>query len=263
MMIKAVLLDLDGTVFVGKTAIPGAEMALEEIRKMGLKVFFLTNASTRSRKSTVEKLKALGLVAYEAEIFGSAYMVADYISTKYPSKKVYCLSEAGIQDELKLKGIEIVEDESADIVAVGLDRKLTYEKIAIAFKAISRGALFIASNDDATFPVENGFLPGAGAMVAAVERSAGKKPIVLGKPNKYGVELLLRENGLKKEEVIIVGDRIETDVLTGKHSGIKTVLVLTGVAKKEDVEELKEKERPDFILKSVAELPDLLKSSFL
>jgi len=258
--IRAVLLDLDGTVFVGRTAVPGAEKALESMRSMGIKVFFLTNASTRSRKSTVDKLKGMGLVASESEIFGSAYMVADYIATKHPGKKVFCVSEGGIQDELSLKGIEIAEDESADIVAVGLDRKLTYEKLATAHKAIAKGALFIASNDDATFPVEGGFLPGAGAMVAAIERSTGKKPIVLGKPNKYGVELLLKENRLKREEALIVGDRIETDILTGKHNGIRTVLVLTGVARKEDVSKLEEKEKPDFVLGSIAGLPKLLAS---
>jgi len=259
-MIKAVLLDLDGTVFRGKTAIPGAEGALETLRRDGVKVFFLTNASTRSRKRTVEKLGGMGLAAHEGEVFGSAYMVADYIATKHPGKKVYCLSEGGIQDELLDKGIEVVEDESADIVAVGLDRKLTYEKLATAYKAIANGAVFIASNDDATFPVEGGFLPGAGAMVAAVERSTGKKPIVLGKPNRYGVELLLKENKLKKEEALIVGDRIETDILTGKNCGMRTVLVLTGVAKKEDLKKLSGKDKPDFVIESVAGLPKLLSS---
>jgi len=259
-MIRAVLLDLDGTVFRGKSAIAGAEEALERMRSMGIKVFFLTNASTRSRKSTVEKLARMGLVAYEREVFGSAYMVADYIATKHPGKKVFCLSEGGIQDELGEKGVRIVDDDSADIVAVGLDRRLTYERLAIAYKAIEKGALFIASNDDATFPVEEGFLPGAGAMVAAVERSTGKKPLVLGKPNRYGVELLLRENCLKKGDALIVGDRLETDILTGKHSGIRTALVLTGVAKKGDVDKLGKEEKPDFVLESIAGLPRLLES---
>jgi 4-nitrophenyl phosphatase len=257
-MIKAVLLDLDGTVFLGKSAIQGAEDALERMRESGIKVFFLTNASTRSRRHTVEKLAKMGIIAYEGEVYGSAYMVADYIAANHPGKSVYCLSERGIQDELLAKGIRVVEDSRADIVAVGLDRTITYEKLSIAFRAISNGALFIASNDDATFPMEDGFLPGSGAMVAAVERSTGKKPLVLGKPNKYGVELLLRENKLKKGETLIVGDRLETDILTGKHSGIKTVLVLTGVAKKEDVEKLKKAERPDIVLDSVAGLPGLL-----
>ena len=179
-MIKAVLLDLDGTLFRGRTAIRGAARALERMRSSGIKIFFLTNASTHTRKGTVEKLKSMGLSAAEGEVFCSSYMIADYIATKYPGRTVFCISESGMQDELKLKGIEIVKGEGADIVAVGLDRKFTYEKLAIAFKAIRRGALFIASNEDIMFPVEGGFLPGAGAMVAAVEKSTGRKPIVLG-----------------------------------------------------------------------------------
>jgi HAD superfamily hydrolase (TIGR01450 family) len=163
-----------------------------------------------------------------------------------------------MQEELAGKGVKVVQDDSADIIAVGLDRTLNYEKLAIAFKAISRGALFIASNEDISFPVEDGFLPGAGAMVAAVERSTGKKPVVLGKPNRYGVELLLRENGLKKSEALMVGDRIETDILTGKHAGVRSVLVLTGASKKADIKRLRERERPDFVIESVAKLPELI-----
>ncbi len=256
--IKVVLLDLDGTLLRGKTAISGAARALEQMRGFGIKVFFLTNASTHTRKSTVKKLKAAGLFARESEVFCSSYMIADYIATKYPGRKVFCISEAGMQDELLDKGVQVVRDEHADIVAVGLDRKFTYEKLATAFKAIRRGALFIASNEDMMFPVEGGFLPGAGAIVAAMKKCTGKKPIVLGKPNRYGVELLLRENKLNKEETLIVGDVIETDVLTGKNAGIRSVLVLTGVAKKEDLKKLKMRERPDFVLESVAGLPGLL-----
>ena len=257
-MIHVVLLDLDGTLFVGKTPIPGVADALNKLRADGLKLFFLTNASTRNRKSTAEKLRGMGFTASEEEIFCSAYMIADFISTNHPGKKVFCVSEGGIQDELAAKGIEIVNDENADIVVVGLDRKLTYEKLAIAHKAIGKGALFLASNDDSTYPVENGFLPGAGSMVAAVSCSTKKKPLVLGKPNKYGINLLLKENKLKKSEVVVVGDRIETDILTGKRNKILSVLVLSGVAKKEDLENLKEKEKPDYVIDSVNELPELI-----
>jgi 4-nitrophenyl phosphatase len=257
-MIKAVLLDLDGTLFIGKSAIPGAERALEALRARGIRVFFLTNASTRTRKGTVEKLKGMGIIAHYSEIFGSSFMVADYIATRHPEKTVYCLSERGMHEELAEKGVKTVEDDSADIVAVGLDRQLTYGKLSIAFRAIMKGAVFIASNDDATFPVEDGFLPGSGALVAAVQYSTGKKPIVLGKPNRYGVDLLLRTFRLRKSEVIIVGDRLETDILTGRRIGVKTVLVLTGVSKKKNIRKLKRDERPDYVIKSVALLPGLL-----
>ncbi len=256
--VKAVLLDLDGTLFLGRTAIPGAAKALEAIRASGVRVFFLTNASTRSRQSIVGKLEGMGIRASEAEVFGSAYMVADYIAMKCPGRAVFCISEGGLQDELRARGIGIVEDDSAGVVAVGLDRKLTYEKLAIAFRAISKGALFVASNDDPRYPVEDGFLPGAGAMVAAVERSTGKRPVVLGKPNRYGVEMLIRENGLGKKELLVVGDQLDTDVLIGKKNGIRSVLVLTGVTKKSDLKKMKKNEKPDYVIDSIVQLPALL-----
>jgi len=262
-MIKAALLDLDGTLFVGKTAIPGAVQTLGTLRSMGINVFFLTNASTRNRKSTAAKLNGMGLIANEREIFCSSYMVADYIATNHPGKTVFCISEGGIQDELEEKKIKIVDDDNADIVVVGLDRTLTYQKLAIAHKAISKGALLLATNDDSTFPVEDGTLPGSGAMVAAVERSTGKKALIIGKPNRYGIDLLLRENSLKKDEAIIVGDRLETDILTGKRNKMKSALVLSGVSTKQDLEKLKlsgkEKDMPDFVLDSVNDLPGLIK----
>jgi 4-nitrophenyl phosphatase len=256
--ISAVLLDLDGTLLRGRTAISGAARALERIRNSGTRVFFLTNASTNTRKSTVEKLEAAGIPAKEGEVFSSATMIADYIAAKYPGSTVFCISEGGMQDELLEKGIKVVRDGHADIVAVGLDRQLTYEKLARAFRAIRRGAVFIASNEDVMFPVEGGFLPGAGAIVAALEKCTGETPLLLGKPNRYGVELLLRGKGLKKSEALIVGDVIETDVLTGKNAGIRSALVLTGVSKKGDVKKLKKGGRPDFVLKSIAALPELL-----
>ncbi len=257
-MVSAVLLDLDGTLFRGKTAIPGAEQALEKIRSMGISVFFLTNASTRTRQGVVDKLKGMGLHARKEEMFNSGFATADYIASKHPGKTVFCLSEGGVQDELREKGIEVVENENADIVVVGLDRKLNYENLSIAFRAIWKGALFLATNDDATFPTENGLYPGSGAMVAAVEKSTGKKPLIIGKPYKYGIELLLREHKIKKSEAMIVGDRIETDILAGKKNGLKSVLVLTGVTTEKDLEGLKKEEKPDYVISTIAELPKLL-----
>lgn len=257
-MIRTILLDLDGTVFRGKTAIPGAERTLEQLRLKGIKLFFITNANNKTRGQIVEKLKTMGIKAFREEIFSSAYATANYVSVNHPGKRVLCISSGGIQDELREKGISVVEDDSADVVVVGFDPTLTYDKLATAFRAISKGALFIATNQDATFPVEDGFLPGAGAMVAAVQYSTKKAPIVIGKPNKYGIELLLKENKLKKQEVLIVGDRIETDVRTGKLCSIKSALVLTGVAKKEDLKKLKKEEKPDFVLESLNELFSIL-----
>jgi len=163
-----------------------------------------------------------------------------------------------MKEEFEKNKIKVVDDDSAEIVVVGLDRTLDYKKLSIGYRAIMKGAEFIATNTDATYPVEDGFLPGAGVMVAAIERCTGKKPVVVGKPESYFAELVIKENSLDKEKIIFVGDRLETDIQFAKRSGIKSVLVLTGVSRKEDIKEIK----PDFVIDTVNELPELLHKVF-
>jgi HAD superfamily hydrolase (TIGR01457 family) len=251
---------MDGTIFKGNTAIPGTKVAIEKLRKMGLKLFFLTNGNNKTRSQYVFHLKKMGLNAKEEEIYTSAYATAQYIADNYSKKSVFCISEGGIPDELRAKGIKVVDNESADIVAVGLDRKFNYKKLTTAFHAIQKGALFIATNEDAAFPIEKMSLPGAGAMVGAIEKSTGVKPILIGKPNKYGIELLLRHNKLRRGEVLIVGDRLETDILAGKINRIKSVLALSGVTTKAQLKKTKGKDKPDYVINSICDLPKLTES---
>ena len=168
-MIKAVIFDLDGTLFLGKQTIPGAPELLERLRSQGKKVIFLTNAATRSRENMAEKLVSIGLSAEKEEVYCSSYFLAGYIKSNYPDGKVFVLGEQGIIDELDEAGVEHVK-KNADIVAVGLDRKLTYEKLANALQELEKGAVLVASNNDNVFPTEDGVMPGAGAIVAASKK---------------------------------------------------------------------------------------------
>ncbi|MFH0738020.1 MAG: HAD-IIA family hydrolase [Candidatus Micrarchaeota archaeon] len=255
-MIKAVIFDLDGTLYVGKTPVPGAAERLAELRGKGIKVLFLTNAATRSRKGIVDKLKKMGFSAEKDEVYGGAFMLARYISEKHPGKTVYVVGEKGIFEEFKDAGIETAD--RADIVAVGLDRHVTYEKLAKAHVNIEKGALFIASNRDHTYPTEEGHLPGAGAIVAALENSSGKSPIVVGKPNLYVLNLIEKDHLIKREEMLMVGDRLETDVAFAKDGGMQAALVLTGSTRKEEIAKRgamkKNGKSPDFVFDSVAKL---------
>jgi len=253
-MFKAVLLDLDGTVYKGKSAIEGAKETIETLRANGVKIFYVTNASTNSRENRAGIIKKFGIGAEKEEIYSSAYASAKHVKDSYPGKSVFVVCEGGIQDEMRKMGIKVVEDTCADIVVVGLDRKLSYEKLSIAFRAILNGAVFIATNEDATYPVEDGFMPGAGALVAFISKATGKKPLVMGKPNTYLIELIMKEREFKREEMLIVGDRLETDILAGKRAGVKTALVLTGVATKEEAEKLEKEKRPDYIMESVKDI---------
>jgi len=255
-MLRAILLDLDGTIYKGKTAIEGANVVLDLLREKGMMIFFVTNAATRSRVGVVEKLRGMGIHAEEKEMYCTTYAAARYITGNFGGKTVFCIGEQGMKDEFRRHGISIVEDDSAGIVVVGLDRTINYEKLSAGYRAIAKGAGFIATNCDVVYPVEDGYLPGAGALVAAMESCTGKKPFVIGKPETYFVELIREEEKLGKDEMIVVGDRAETDIMFAKNAGIKSVLVLTGVVRKEEIEKMEE--RADYVIDSIRDLPSLL-----
>jgi HAD superfamily hydrolase (TIGR01457 family) len=259
-MITHVILDLDGVIYRGNKLIEGADKAIVELKKRGIKITYLTNACTKSRKGRVEKLRRLGIEATEEEVFTTSYAVAKYIAENYPRSKqnVFYIGGEGVGEELSKQNIRIVDATKAHIVVVGLDTGLSYEKMTMGFRAIMRGADFIATNADPTFPVEDGLLPGAGALVGFLVAATGKKPLVIGKPHTYMLEMVLRASGSNKSEMLIVGDRIETDIAMGKKFGVKTALVLSGVTKKEELKNVKKKDLPDYTINSIADLPSIL-----
>jgi 4-nitrophenyl phosphatase len=256
-MIKAVIFDLDGTLYRGKTPVPGAAETLDALRGRGVKALFLTNAATMGRAEVAAKLGGMGLHARKEDVYCGAYLLARYIAQNHKGKNVYVVGEKGIFDELKEAGVPVAGDDDvaagkAGVVAVGLDRRFTYDKLAKACLALKKGAVFLASNTDATFPVEGGELPGAGGMVAAIEAVSRKRPHVTGKPNPYVMELIEKEHGLRKQEIMVVGDRLETDIAFARNCGVKSALVLSGASKKEDIRE--NGMRPDYVFGSVTEL---------
>lgn len=226
-MINTVIFDLDGTILLGNTPIEGAIKTVHALRAQGKRVLFLTNAASYSRRNLAIRLANIGFGTSPEETYGWAYLLAKYISRNHKGKKVYVVGEKGIFDEFADAGVPVANEQGsdADIVAVGLDRQLSYEKLSNAHAAIKRGALFIASNTDNTWPNERGTLPGTGSIVAALECSTGKRPYVVGKPNSYAYEVMEKENSLKKSEVIMVGDRVDTDIVFAKNSGILSALV--------------------------------------
>lgn len=248
-MIGAVIFDLDGTLYVGGTPVPGATKKIEELRSDGIKVLFLTNSASRSRADVALRLSGMGFSAEKEDVYCSSYLLARYIAENHPGKKVFAVGDKGVPDELEGAGIEIVEG-NADIVAVGLDRAFTYEKLARALKELRNGAAFIASNMDPTYPTEKGDMPGAGAVVASIEWASGKRPYVIGKPNCYALDFIKKEYGLHNDEILMVGDRLDTDIEFAKNCGIKSALVLSGDCKEGDVKETVS----DYVFKSVAEL---------
>ncbi len=256
MAIKNIIFDMDGVLHVGKTPVPGAIEALAKIRKKGVKLFFLTNNGEHTREFFVERLRGFGFEAHVEEMYSSSYGVARYVDENLKGKTVFTFSE-GMRGELEKNGIAIDNTNKAEVVVASLDIHLTYDKLVAAFQAIIGGAVFLASNDDASYPVENGVLkPGAGAITAALEKSTGRKPTIIGKPQPYLLDIIVKQHGLDKEETLMVGDRLETDILMAKQEGLKSCFVLSGVSRKEEIE--KTGLKPDFVLESIAELPKVL-----
>ena len=255
---SGLILDLDGVIWVGKKPIPEAVDVVKKLRTQGKRVLFVTNNSTRSRKDYKKRLRDLGLEVSIDEIMNSGYATALLLKERYGGGRTYVVGEKGLIEELEGQGLHVITrkecwEGGADFVVVGMDRSFDYWKIATAMRAIREGALFIATNADKTFPSEEGLLPGAGTMVAAISTASGKEPdIVVGKPNVYIFEMALKKMDLRKEEVLVIGDRIDTDIEGARRAGIKSLLILTGVTGREEVE--KSDIKPDFVLNSMKEL---------
>lgn len=247
MNVRCFVLDLDGVVYRGTKLVPNADRRIENLRKKG-RVLFLTNNSTLTRAGYVAKLEGFGIPAVENEIITSGYASALYIKENYKKPKVFAIGEDGLKRELEMQGIETGVT-SCNIVLVGLDRNLNYTKIATAVNLIQNGADFLATNLDNTLVTEDGLLPGAGSIVSAVRVASEKEPIVIGKPSHIMAGIILKKAGVAPQEILLIGDRIETDIAMGKKAGMKTALVLTGYAKQEDAD--RSDIKPDYVLESL------------
>lgn len=220
------IFDMDGVLFRGDTPVPGARETLDELRRRGAVVRFLTNNSTKTREHNARILRGMGFQAQAEEVFTSAIATARYLK----GSSAWVLGESGLFEELRTGGVEVVTDGEAEWVVVGLQRNLTYEQIDEAQWRIRCGARFLATNRDATYPVEKRVRPGAGMVVAAVVAAAEQEPeVVMGKPEPTMVRMILDEAGVDTSEALLIGDRVDTDIECARRAGCDSVLVLTGV----------------------------------
>lgn len=251
---KGFLVDLDGCVYRGDKLIEGADSTIRALRERGRKILFLTNNSTKTPEEYASKLRRLGIEASPSEILTSATATATYMR-RFEKGLCFVVGERALREALIGEGFELVREEdakNAKYVVCGLDRDFTYGKMAAACTAIQRGARFIATNMDPNLPVEDGYLPGAGSIVGAIRIATGKRPIIVGKPSKYIMEIAMERIGLGREDLVIIGDRIDIDVRAGKVAGIYTILVSTGQESK------KRGISPDLVLRSISDLKSLL-----
>lgn len=255
--------DLDGVVYLGDTVIPGAVPTLNALAAAGHRLYYLTNNSTRSRRNYADKLTGMGIPAQPEQVMTSAYATGLYLrGLGAAGKRVYVVGEGGLRAEMEYAGLEVAGD--ADLapvqyVVAGLDRELTYAKLRRAHEEITcHGATFVATNRDATYPMETGEIPGGGAIVAPIECSTGVKGFTVGKPEPHTWLRILELAGASPAEALMVGDRSETDILGARRVGLHTALVLTGVTTAADAEILTGDERPDYVLEDLNSLPALV-----
>jgi len=257
-MFKGFIFDLDGTVYLSDRLIPGADRVVRLIRETGKKVVYLSNKPIQPREDYAAKLTRLGIPTRPEEVVNSTLVMINYLKKNTPNAKVFVVGEVPFVEEVKRAGFEITDEpKEIDYVVVAFDRTFDYRKLNISFQAIKLGAHFVATNPDRTCPVEGGEIPDCAAMIAAIEAVTRKKvEVIVGKPNPYMIETALEVMGLRPEDCILVGDRLETDIQMGKNSGVATGVVLTGVT---DEKMLKESPiQADFVFQSIAEVEKLV-----
>jgi phosphoglycolate/pyridoxal phosphate phosphatase family enzyme len=254
--VDGLVCDLDGVVYRDDEPVPGVAEKIEQLRRAGIRIVFCTNNSTKTPAEYADKLRGFGLRAAKDDIVTSSVVTAEtLVGRGLRGRRVLVVGEAGLRSALSDGGLRVLDgtdDEAADIVAVGLDRSFDYSAMRRATLALRDGALFVATNDDATFPAPGGRLwPGGGAILASLEVASGRRAEVMGKP--HAPMLDAAERRLRGARAIaVVGDRPDTDLRGGTNKGWTTILVLSGVTSR--AEAAAAEPRPDVVLDSLASL---------
>jgi phosphoglycolate/pyridoxal phosphate phosphatase family enzyme len=248
----AFLVDVDGVLTRGRDALPGAVEAFAALRTWG-RALVLTNNSTRSRGELAEHLGRLGFAVSPDDILGSAFLAARYLARHHGPVDVWILGEDGVRDEMKLAGHRLAaRPEDATWVVAGIDRGVTYVKLAQALRALVGGAKILATNEDATFPTADGLVPGAGAIVGALRGMGFAPQHVVGKPSPEAFEVALDVLGLPARRVLMIGDRLDTDIVGAQAAGLDSALVFSGVDSLHDID--RSGVHPTWVAASLADL---------
>jgi phosphoglycolate/pyridoxal phosphate phosphatase family enzyme len=270
---RLVIFDLDGVVYRGPQAVPGAAALVAALREAGAQVRFATNNSMATRAAYVQRLGAHGITAGADEIVTSTSAAIDHLREHLPEvKRVLAVGAAGMLDELQAAGFHVtgVADaaspdwngeplpETYDAVVAGLDPAFDYRRLGVAAAAIRAGARFIATNADLRYPTPGGVLPGAGSIIAALRAATGVEPLVIGKPEPAMFQAILEAAGTAPSEALVIGDNPDADIPAARRAGIPCVLVLTGIADAKLAERLTGDRRPDWVAADPAAIGELL-----
>ena len=250
--ITSLILDMDGVIWRDDQPIGNLPIVFSEINNLGLKFAFVTNNSCLDTSQVVNKLNSVGVKSSSDQVITSSMAAAQLLKNRFPGGgPVYIVGEIGLYNTLKEFGFYNT-DRKPLCVIVGMDRQVTYQKISTASLLISSGVPLYATNDDKTYPTPRGLEPGAGAILAAIETATSVSPTVAGKPNSTVIELALKKLNSPKNQALMVGDRLETDILAGQRAGTRTALVLSGVSTRTDLQQWFPK--PDLVAENLSQL---------
>jgi len=252
---KFFLLDMDGTIYLDTQLFDGTIDFLEKVRSKGGRYLFVTNNSSKSSKTYVEKLKKIGIEACEDDFLTSTDATVLYLNENYPKKKFYSMGTESFNKQLSASGVNITTDIEDDIfgIVISNDTELSFKKLDDVCKLLSEKELvYIATNPDWVCPTAYGYVPDCGCFADIIKRATGKEPVFIGKPKPEMLLLAMQKFGYSKEQTLMVGDRVYTDIASGFNAGVDTVFVLSGEGTLEDART--SSTPPTYIMENIREL---------
>ena len=251
---KLFLLDMDGTLYLDNNVFDGTIDFLNKVKEKGGRYLFVTNNSSKSTDVYVDKLNKLGISATEDDFLTSTDATILYLKNKFPGRKFYCIGTKCFEEQLKAAGISVTTERDSDVfgIVMGNDNELTFKKLEDACILLLNDIEYIATNPDWVCPTYFGYVPDCGSVAEMLWRATGKRPHFIGKPRPEMLTLAMEKFGYSKEESVMIGDRVYTDIAAGYNAGIDTIFVLSGEGTREDAESSDTK--PTYILDNIREV---------
>ena len=255
---KIFLLDMDGTIYIGNRLFDGCIDFLEHIKKMEGRYIFLTNNSSKGVDKYIEKLERLGIHSTKDDFYTSTHATIVYLQKNYGNKKIYGFGTKSFKEELLNNGLNIVDtrEDNISCLVMGFDTELNFKKLEDACVLLNNNVDYIATNPDLVCPTSYGYVPDCGSVSQMLYNATKRRPVVIGKPQPTMVDLAIEKAGFSKDDAILIGDRIYTDIKCGINAGISTALVLSGETTLQDLENSEIK--PDFVFNNIKEIYESL-----